>query len=107
MVSADSERDSVRDKTLSRCVRCRKAYGKKEMLPDGPWVHEKIILSLDERDFEDIVIENVREQQKSERKRRIIVALRRNYQEIENNYKNKIEHIGERDSSGVGNILII
>ncbi len=34
---------------------------KKELNPDGTWRHTKIILSPDNIDFEDIVLENVSE----------------------------------------------
>lgn len=34
---------------------------KKEMEPDGTWRHTKIVLSPDNVDFEDIVLENVQE----------------------------------------------
>lgn len=34
---------------------------KKELLPDGTWFHKKIILSPDNIDFDDIILENVQE----------------------------------------------
>lgn len=51
----------VSDPELFQRYTIKRYRSKKEMLPDGTWVHKKIILSPDNIDFEDIVIENVRE----------------------------------------------
>lgn len=50
-----SDPESFQSYTIKR-YRSKKVYQ-----PDGTWVHEKIILSPDNIDFEDIIIENVRE----------------------------------------------
>lgn len=51
----------VSDPELFQRYTIKRYRSKKERLPDGTWVHKKIILSPDNMDFEDIVIENVRE----------------------------------------------
>ncbi len=50
-----SDPESFQSYTIKR-YRSKKVYK-----PDGTWVHEKIILSPDNIDFEDIVLENVNE----------------------------------------------
>ncbi len=39
----------------------KRYHGEKEHFPDGTWIHKKIILSPDNKEFKDIVLENVRE----------------------------------------------
>lgn len=39
----------------------KRYHSEKEHFPDGTWVHRKITLSPDNKDFDDIVLENIRE----------------------------------------------
>ena len=39
----------------------KRYHSEKEHFPDGIWVHKKITLSPDNKDFDDIVLENIRE----------------------------------------------
>ncbi|MBI5023453.1 MAG: DEAD/DEAH box helicase family protein [Candidatus Omnitrophica bacterium] len=39
----------------------KRYHSEKEHFPDGTWIHKKITLSPDNKDFDDIVLENVRE----------------------------------------------
>ena len=41
----------------------KRYHSKKQHFPDGTWVHKKITLSPDNKDFDDIVLENVREEE--------------------------------------------
>lgn len=51
----------VSDPELYQRYTIKRYRSKKEVLPDGTWIHKKIILSPDNIDFEDIIIENVLE----------------------------------------------
>ena len=55
------ESHMVSDPETSQKYTIKRYISKKELLDDGTWRHKKIILSPDNADFEDIVLENVAE----------------------------------------------
>ena len=49
----------VSDPETTRQFTIKRYKSEKEFFPDGTWKHKKIILSPDNRDFKDIVLEDV------------------------------------------------
>ena len=51
----------ISDPETQRSFTIKRYHSEKEHFPDGTWIHKKITLSPDNKDFDDIVLENVRE----------------------------------------------
>ena len=51
----------IMDTETQKSFTIKRYHSDKEHFPDGIWIHKKIILSPDNKDFEDIVLENIRE----------------------------------------------
>ena len=59
IVLVESRRISDPETKMSFTI--KRYHSEKEHAPDGAWIHKKITLSPDNKDFQDIVLENVRE----------------------------------------------
>ena len=53
----------ITDSETQMSFTIKRYHSEKEHFPDGTWVHKKITLAPDNKDFDAIVLENVREEE--------------------------------------------